>query len=214
MVKDYSKWDCKKVFLECDNVICGLGKIRCRQISTSSDLAEKINGSVRKTINYIYTEIAAQLINPKFDLSRFETSVICSKINLPPNKTRWLENEFRKETGTTIGHFFNDIQMLAALKLYAVTEAPRRDKEKERKAKEKEMVKALENPTLTGKERERIGKLLEETPKGTFLTQIAKSLGFGKLDNFDKRIKSRLGISLSDLRGQSDFFSCEEETDS
>lgn len=203
ILKAYSKWDCKKVFQECDNVIQGLGKIRRRQISTSSDLAEKINGSVKKVIDYIYTEIETQILNQEFDLNRFKTSVIFKEINLPLNKAGWLENEFIEETGTTIGHFFRDIQMLAALKLYAITEALRTEKEKE-------LLKRLENPILTEEERKKIGKLLEEIPKGTYLKTIAKSLGFGTLTKFDKRIKSRLGINLSDLKGQSNFFSCEE----
>jgi AraC-like DNA-binding protein len=148
--------------------------------------------------------------------------VICGEIGLPPHKKKWLESKFREKTGTTIGHYFRDIQMLAALKLYAITEAPRRDKErarktklKEMKVKEQDLVKALDDPKLTEKERKKIGELLEESPKGTFLTQIAKSLGFGKpgkeLDNFDKRIISRLGVNISDLKGQSDFFYCEVE---
>jgi hypothetical protein len=76
ILRDYADWDCQKVFRECDNVIRGLGKMRRRQISTSSELAEKLNESVKKTINYIYTEIKTQIINQKLDLSRFEPSAI------------------------------------------------------------------------------------------------------------------------------------------
>jgi AraC-like DNA-binding protein len=217
ILRDYSDWNCQKAFQESDKIIRSLGQIRRRDCSTSSALAEKLNESVKKTINYIYDEIEAQIKSEEFDLSRFETSVICREIKLSPRKVKWLENEFRNETGTTIGHFFRDIQMLAAFNLYAILEAPRRDKERARKDKLKEMglteedlIKALEDPSLTPEERREIGELLEETPRGFYLTQIAKSVGFGELANFDARIKSRIGISYADLRGESNFFSCDE----
>jgi AraC-like DNA-binding protein len=216
-LRDGLDWDCKEVFRQCDNVIRGLGKIRRRQISTSTELAERISGSVKKTIDYIYDEIEAQIKSGKLDLNRFEPSVICVEIGLPGDKTEWLENEFRKDTGITIGRYFRDIQMFAALNLYAILEAPRRDKEIAREAKlkemettEEELMKLLDDPDLTDEERREIGELLEEAPRGTSLTAIAKLLGFGEIDNLSPRIKSRLGISHADLRGQSYFFSCDE----
>lgn len=205
VLREYSKWGgkCKKVFQECDNVLHGLGKIRRRQISTSTALAEKINGSVKKTINYIYNEIENQIKSSEFDLSRFGTSVICGEIGLPPNKVKWLEKVFKTETGITIGNYFRDIQMLASLNLYAVIEGLREDKEKE-------LLEALKNPMLTEEERNKLGELLEEISRGTFVTPIADSVGFGDLSNFDARIRSRLGISHADLRGESKFYTCHE----
>ena len=207
MLQNYSTWDCRETSKYSDEVIRGLGRIRRRQLSTSSDLSEELNANVKKTIDYIYTEIEAQRKTQQFDLKRFKASVICREINLPLNKAEWLEKEFRKEAGTTIRHFFSDIQMLAALKFYAVTKEMR-------KTEEKKLLQELERPNITEEERIEIGERLDEIPTGIFLTQIAKLLGFGKLTNFDKRIKSRIGISIADLKGQSNFFPCEEETDS
>lgn len=206
ILKIYSTKSCRKVSNICDEVIRGLGHMRRRQLSISSDLAAGLSGSVKRAIDYIYREINDQLKSRKFDEERFTDSVIASELHLTEVEAKRLEGLFKKETGISIGRFFRDIQMLAAIRLYANLERVRR-------AKELELLGKLEQPTLTENERKEIGLKLEEISKGILLTNIAESLGFGKLDKFDKRIKSRLGISISDLKGKSRFFDCMVQPD-
>lgn len=203
ILKTYGTSDCRKVSKLCDAVLSGLGRIRRRELSTSSDLAAELSESVKQTINHIYAKIDEQIKSRQFDEEQFSPSIIAGELGLKKKEIQRLEGSFRKETGISIGHFFRDIQMLAALRLYALDE-------RTRKTKELELVAELDRSTLTQEERDEIGKELEKVSKGILLTHIAESLGFGGLDKFAHRIKSRLGISLSDLKGKSSFFACEE----
>jgi AraC-like DNA-binding protein len=213
MLRGYSTWRCREASDYSDKVIRGLGRLRHRQLSTSSDLSEQLNEKVKRTIDYIYTEIQAQVIKQPFDLKRFTTPVICRKLKLPPGKVGWLNKEFKEETGVTIKHFFHDIQMHAALRLYAYSEEIYAVTEKLKRVEESKLLQELKRTTITRKERAKLLRRLEEVPKKVLLTQIARTLGFGPLTNLGKRVFSRLGISMADLRGRSNFFSCEGESD-
>lgn len=203
MSQTYSAEDCPEVSNLCDEVLRGLGRIRRRQLPTSTDLAAGLSESVSRAINLVYTKINDQIKSQRFDEKQFADSVIAGELNLNEVEARRLKGLFRKETGISLDHFFRDIQMLAALRLYAVNE-------KVRRTKERELLEELERPGLGEKKREEIGRRLEEVSKGILLKHIAESLGFGTLSKFDHRIKSRLGISLSDLKGGSSFFACGE----
>ncbi|HEX8189586.1 MAG TPA: hypothetical protein VF586_14615 [Pyrinomonadaceae bacterium] len=234
MLRTYRAWECPDASRYAAKVIGGLGRLRHRQFTTSYGLGEQINDKVKQAIDYIHAEIEGQVKNQRLDLSRFETPAVCAGIDLSPDKAGWLEKVFRSETGTTIGHYFHDIQLLAALKLYA-TEKKLHDLDEEmRNAAERKLLQELKNSTISRRDAAELLERPDEVPKGVFLMQIAKSLGFGAparadgrvkggpdagedskalrraLTNFDHRVKSRLGINMADLRGRSTFFSCEE----
>ncbi len=204
ILQEYSSWDCEAAFKAADDVINGLGKIRGRQFSTSTKLSDNLSKNTKRTIRYIYDEIEAQILSEKFDESKFTLSAIARKLELGGEEIEHLKLVFRKETGISIEHFFRDIQMLAALKLYAFKEGLRTNQEDE-------LIEALEDPTLTEEEREAIGERLDAIPRGVYLTEIAELLGFSSLANFGARIKSRLGISIADLRGGTNFYSCPDQ---
>lgn len=203
--KGYLLWNCQDAFNICDKVIAGLGKMRHRQFSSSSSLCDELGENVKRTIENIYAQIEAQILSGKFNKAKFTPSSLCAGSCKSEVEIKRFESIFKKETGISIEHFSRDLRMLAALKLYAV-------KELFRKTQEEKLLAALEDPTLTDEERSEIGKEIEALPRGVFLQDIAESLGFGSLPLFDYIIKSRLGISLTDLRGNTDFNSCLEKT--
>jgi AraC-like DNA-binding protein len=201
ILENYSTQDCQKVSRICDEVLRGLGQIRRRQLSTSTDLTAELSENVRRAVEHIYAKMDEQVKSQRFDEKQFTDAAIARALGLSETEARRLKGQFREDTGIPTGRFFRDIQLLAALRLYAVNE-------RSRQARERELLAELERPNLGEEEREEIGRTLEETSKGIFLKHIAESLGFRTLDKFDHRIKSRLGISLSDLKGNSSFFDC------
>lgn len=203
ILKIYGTSDCRKVSKICDAVLGGLGRIRRRELSASSDLSAELSESIRQAINHIYAKIDELIKSRRFEKEQFSPSVIAGELGLNKMEIKRLEGLFKKETGISIGHFFREIQMLAALRLFALDQ-------RARKTKAIELVAELARPNLTEEEREEIGKELEKASKGILLTHIAESLGFGSLDKFDHRVKSRIGISISDLKGKSSFFACGE----
>lgn len=210
MLRGYPRWGCEDAVKYSVKVVGGLGRLRHRRFTASYELGAQLNDKVRKTIDYIFSEVEAQITEQPFDLNQFESPVICRRLGLPPNKVRWLEQEFRKETGVTIKHFFHDIQFLAALKLYASAGESHSLDEEVRKSAERGLLEEMKKSTISEREVRELLTRPDELRKGVLLTRIAATLGFGKLTNFDKRVKSRIGINMADLRGKSKFFTCEE----
>jgi AraC-like DNA-binding protein len=187
ILRSYENWHCQDVFNVCEEVVAGLGRIRHRQLSTSSNLSDEIGESVKQTIEYIYDKLEAGNFSGEF------------------NKEKFNHAAFKKETGISIERFLRDIQMLSALKFYANEEWFAKAPQEER-----ELVAKLDDPTLTEEEKAGIRDHLNTMPHRVLLTNIAASLGFRSLALFGFRIKSRLGISMADLRGNTNFYSCSE----
>jgi AraC-like DNA-binding protein len=206
LLRNSPKWTCQDVFKVCDRVVAELMKIRRRQLSPSASfsLCDQLGKNVKRTIEYIYDELENQILRGKFNEERFTPSAIGKKLGLDEDKTKQLKSTFRKEAGISIEHYFRELQMLAALKLYAA-------KEWFRKTQEAELLTALANPMLTKEERDAIGEKLDALPRGVYLKEIAELLGFRSQALFNIRIKSRLGISIADLKGSTDFHSCLEQ---
>lgn len=197
-----SEQDCGKVFEICDRVIRGLGKIRGREFSISSALNSKLSPNVQAIIEYIYSKIETQVLNGNFNQKDFKSPAIAAALGW---KETGRQHKFKSETGISVERFFRDIQMLASLKFYAVCESMR-------KAEIENLRERLNREDLNEAEQQRIWRRLKEIEKKTPLTKISDALGYGGLDRFSERIHSRLGISLTDIRGNSDFFSCEEQS--
>lgn len=179
MRRNHLKRDCTEASEVCDEVILGLGKIRRKQLSTSSDLSEALDDKVRKVINYIYDNIYFETDirqrSQRIKKEQFEPSVIGRKLGLSEEEMSNVEATFKKkkEVGISIEHFFREIQLLSTLRQYAIEEMD------------------------------------ESRDKDTRLKGIAELLDITH-DDLSHRIRSRLGISHSDLKGGSSFLACKE----
>jgi AraC-like DNA-binding protein len=198
--RGYSKWNCDKAKEVCNEVINSLGAVSQRKLSPSTKLSKELNRNVRDTIDYIYSEIDAQLKTSRFDKTRFTTLVIARELGVRESK---LVKDFKRQVGVTIPHWFNDIYLLIFLEQYAVKRA-------ERVKEERRLLTALEN-AKEKKEREKIENQLREIPGRIYEKEIAEALGF-KLFTLCQRVKSRLGISLRDLEDAT-FIACPKDVD-
>jgi hypothetical protein len=178
MRRKHLERDCKKASKVCDEVIRGLGTIRRKPLSTSSDLSDTLHGDVKRVIGQIYDDIYFETDirrrSQRIKKEQFEPSAIGRKLGWKAKQTRRVEAIFRKEVGISIKRFFREIQLLSALRQYAIQEME--------------------------------GTMYKET----HLKEIAGLLDCS-LSLLDKRISSRLGINLSDLKGGGSFFACQEK---
>jgi hypothetical protein len=166
VLQNYWKWGCGIARSKCEDVIRGLGAIRSKELSPSTSLSSSLSADVARTVEYIFSELnAVAQRRREYSKDRFEPSVIA----VEAGTTEKIDSRFKERVGISIDHYHNDIQLLFALKLYAVSEKKRGD-----------------------------------------LKRIAGLIGIGDSDDFSHRVRSRLGISHSDLQGGTFFFECRD----
>jgi AraC-like DNA-binding protein len=187
----YKKWGCTYSGAACDEVIRGLG------LPPSTALSGKLYDGVRGAIEYVDSEIRAQSNAAVFDEERFKASAVADWLGVREDD---LVKDFKKQVGITPLRFFHELQLLAALERCAIKEE-----------EEKKLLTALGQNGMDETKRAKMSRRLKEIEREGLLKEIAKSLGFGSLANFDNRVRSRLGINLSDLRSQdqSVFLACQ-----
>jgi hypothetical protein len=126
MRRNHLKRDCTKASGICDEVIRGLGKIRRKPLSTSSQLSDKFDDNVKRVIYYIYNNIYFETDmrrrSQRIKKEQFKLSAIGSALSLSEKEMSKIKARFKEQVGISIEHFFRDIQLLSALRQYAIEE--------------------------------------------------------------------------------------------